>query len=385
MTLPLLSLVFLTLAGAPERGALSTRSSTTVGTADPAAEDDEHRPVEVPEPGTNERLIADIRATTGEVTLPELVDEILSDVVAELASRPAKVFSPMAIRSVTLGNNIDPSYKERLVSAVVIAVHAGTDVRMIECLECQSTKTQVEDGHVVVTRGIADGEQARRVAKTIGAKSFLDVSFRFEPKDGVVELGFKVVRGEDGVILWADNFRADETTPMLLRSSYAPQKRKDRLRDLEMLLEGRPLYGYAASAGFMLLPYDDPVDGDIAGATAGYRIYERFGVDRQVMFGLDAMGFLNTTRLTGGLLSAGSWWVFPRPDLVHPEFRFGGKAGAFVAGSKGNAAIFQLGAEMLLRYRFGVYAYILFMTKSELEPGKNLGGVGGAAGMSFNW
>ena len=108
------------------------RTSTSVGTADPGAEDEEHRPVEVPEPGTNERLIADIRATTGEITLPELVDEILSDVVAELASRPAKVFSPMAIRSVTLGSNVDPAYKERLVSAIVIAVHVQPQARRTE-------------------------------------------------------------------------------------------------------------------------------------------------------------------------------------------------------------------------------------------------------------
>ena len=69
MTLPLSTLVLLTLLGAPERGPMA-RTSTSVGTADPGAEDEEHRPVEVPEPGTNERLIADIRATTGEITLP---------------------------------------------------------------------------------------------------------------------------------------------------------------------------------------------------------------------------------------------------------------------------------------------------------------------------
>ncbi|MFO0725047.1 MAG: hypothetical protein U1E65_14805 [Myxococcota bacterium] len=385
MSLALAALLMHAAWAAPERGAISTRTSTSIGTADPAAEDEEHRPVEPVEPGTNERLIADIRATTGEVTLPEIVDEILSDVVAELAGRPAKVFSPMAIRTVILGQRVDPSYEARLLSALIVAVHAGTDIRMVECIECQATKTEVNGDRLVVTRGVASTEQSRQIGRSIGAKSFVDLTFNFDPKDGVVELGIKVVRAEDSVVLWADTFTADQTTPMLLRSSFAPQKRKDRLRDLEMLLEGRPLYGYAASAGFMLLPYDDPASGDIAGATAGYRIYERFGVDRQVLFGLDAMGFLNTTRLTGGLLSAGTWWVFPRPDLIHPEFRFGGKAGAFVAGSKGNAAVFQLGGEVLLRYRFGVYAYILFMTKSELETGKFLGGVGAAAGMSFNW
>ena len=102
------------------------------------------------------------------------------------------------------------------------------------------------------------------------------------------------------------------------------------------------------------------------------------------MFGLDIMGFFNPERLSGGLLSAGSWWIPIRPDLVNPELRIGAKAGAFIAGTEGNAAVFQLGAELLLRYRFGIYAYVLFMTKSPFA-GQDLGGVGMAAGLSFNW
>lgn len=354
-------------------------------TDDPEAEDREHRPVEVTEPGTNERLVADIAAAHGEVTLPELLDEILADVVAEIAERPAKWVSPLAVRNVRLGANVEPGFGRRIVAALVTSIHAGTDVRVVECLECQATRTEVVDGQWIVRRGLTTTAEARKVAARIGAKAFIDLSFGLDPDSDMVQLDVQIVRADDAVVLWADTFRADSTTPMLMRSSFAPQRRKDRLRDLEMLLEGRPLYGYGASGGFMLLPYDDPVAGDIGGATVGFRLYERFGEDRQILFGLDMMGFLNTERLAGGLFSAGMWWVFPRPDLVHPELRLGSKAGAFVAGSAGNAAVFQLGAEVLLRYRFGLYAYLLFMTESELEPGRFLGGLGFSTGMSFNW
>ncbi len=197
-------------------------------------------------------------------------------------------------------------------------------------------------------------------------------------------MDFQLIRVKDAEIVWADSFRADESTPSLMRSSEAPTRRKDRLRDLEMLLEGRPYYGIHASAGFMLIPYNDPNAGDITGATAGFRVYERFGVERRVMFGLDLMGFLNTTRLAGGIISAGAWWIPFRPDLVNPELRIGAKGGAFIAGSQGNAAMFQLGAEVLLRYRFGLYLYALFMTKSTYVDNE-LGGVGMSTGLSFNW
>ncbi|MCK6548205.1 hypothetical protein L6R52_20315 [Myxococcota bacterium] len=343
--------------------------------------------VNVPEQGTNERLIADLNAATGEVTLGELIDEILADVVAELDLRPAKTFSPLAIRQIALGANVTPAFEQRLESLIIAQLHTGTDIRVVECVECTAVRTRVVDGEWVISRGLATHADLRRVADELGLRSYMDVAFGFDPDTGVLQMDFRVVRASDSVVLWSESFRADETTPMLMRSSDAPARRKDRLRDLEMLLEGRPLYGYVATAGFMLLPYSDPVGGDIGGATAGYRIYERFGTERRVMFGLDLTGFLNTSRLAGAVMSAGSWWIPLRPDLVNPELRLGAKAGAFIAGSAGNAAVFQLGAEVILRYRFGLYAYVLFMTKSEFPPdsGDELGGVGMSTGMSFNW
>jgi hypothetical protein len=369
--------------------ALAVAQAAPTFDTEPVAEPELDRPDDgrPPRPGSsqgaNERLAEDIASTRGEVHLSELVDEVLADVVAEIGRIPTRWGSPLAIRSVRVGANVEPAYARKLEAALVSQIHAGTGVRVVECLECRVARTQVVGGSWTITRGLVDADDARRVAARIGARAFLDASFGFSPETGVVELDFKVVRAADGVVLWADTFRADETTPMLLRSSSAPQRRKDRLRDLESLLEGRPYYGMAVQAGFMLLPYDDPVDGDITGATAGFRVYERFGVDRRVLFGLDLAGFINTSRLAGGVISAGAWWVVFRPDLVHPELRLGGKAGAFLAGSEGNAAVFQLGGELLLRYRFGLYAYALFMTTSQFN-GRDLGGLGFALGLSFN-
>ncbi len=345
---------------------------------------DPESPVIVPEQGPNERLIEDVAATRGEVSLGELVDEILADVVAELDRRPLKRLSPMALREISLGSNVNSGFARKLRSALVTQLHTGTKIRVVRCIECEATRTRIDGNQWIITKGLTSVEELRQAAARIGAKSFLDVSFGFEPETGVVEMDFVLIDAEDAQILWADTFRADETTPMLLRSSEAPLRRKDRLRDLEMLLEGRPYYGLAASAGFALIPYDDPVAGDIGGATAGFRVYERFGVDRRIMFGLDIMGFFNPSRLAGGILSAGCWWIPIRPDFIHPELRVGGKGGAFLAGSEGNAAVFQLGAEVLLRYRFGLYAYALFMTKSQFN-GSELGGLGFTTGLSFNW
>lgn len=344
---------------------------------------------DIDDPGSNERLIEQINATRGEIGLTELVDEILADVMAELDRLPPVLVSPIAIREIRLGSNVRPSYRVKLESQLLAALYSGTELEVLECIECKATRTRIQDGKWIVTRGLVTTEDMRAAAERIGCKSFLDVEFAFDPQDSQVEMTFKLVRARDAQVIWSELFAANDTTPMLLRSSRAPMRRKERLRDLEMLLEGRPFYGHMAYAGFMLIPYDDPIQGDISGASAGYRVYERFGEERRVMFGLDISGFFNPERLSGGLLSAGSWWIPIRPDLVNPELRIGAKAGAFIAGTEGNAAVFQLGAEVLLRYRFGLYAYVLFMTKSPYtgngNGGENLGGVGMSAGMSFNW
>ncbi|MEQ9496281.1 MAG: hypothetical protein RIT81_05470 [Deltaproteobacteria bacterium] len=344
----------------------------------------DYEAVDASDPGRNEQFVELINATRGEISLGELIEEVLADVMAELDRRAVQRLSPMAIREISLGANVKSSYRKKLEAQLVAAMHAGTDIDLVECIECKATRTRIEDGKWIVTRGLVTTDQMREAGARLGAKTFLDVAFGFDPESGIVEMSFTVIRARDAQIMWAETFRADESTPMLMRASEAPVKRSDRLRDLEMLLEGRPFYGYMASGGFALLPYDDPMLGDISGATAGYRIYERFGEDRNVMFGLDLMAFFNPDRLSGGILSAGSWWVPIRPDLVNPELRIGAKAGAFIAGPEGNAAIFQLGAEVLLRYRFGLYAYVLFMTKSAFND-NHLGGVGFSAGISFNW
>ena len=338
-------------------------------------------------PGRNERFVEALNRTRGEIGLDELIDEILADVMAVLDRMSSRRLSPLAIRQVALGANVNPAFARRLRAKVSAQLHAGTRIKLIRCLECEATRSRVEDGHWIITHGLVSNEDLRQVGARIGAAAFMDVAFGFDPELGVVEMSFEVIRARDAKVLWAETLRADETTAMLYRASDEPLKREDRLRDLQMLLEGRPFFGIVATTGIMLLPYDDPVDGDIFGATAGLRVHERFGTERRLLFGLDLQGFFNPSRIAGGLLSAGLWWIPLRPDLTTPEFRVGGKAGTFLAGSEGNAAIFQLGAELLLRYRFGVYAYALLMTESTFN-GFTLGGAdkfGVASGVSVNW
>lgn len=347
-------------------------------------------PLEPLDAGANERLIELLDDTTGEIALSEVIDEVLADVVAELARFRPRAVGPLAIRQVVLGANIRPGFRDKLRHRVTAVLQAGTDVKVVRCLECEATRTRVVGEQLVVTRGIVSSDQLRVVGAQLGVRSFLDVRFGFDVERATLEMDFELIRARDAEVMWAETYRADESTPMLMRSTEAPQTREERIEDLRALLEGRPMFGYAASAGVMVIPYNDPIEGDIFGATAGFRLFERFGTDRRVIFGLDVMGFVNLENLSGAIVSAGGWWVPIEPDLVNPELRVGGKAGALIVGPEGNTTIFQLGAEVLLRYRFGIYAYATFLLDSAFAgPNGNdqgqIGGLGASAGLSFNW
>ncbi len=343
-------------------------------------------PLERARAGAHERMVSLLRQTSGIVELSDLLDEMLAEAAVELAGLPLADVSPLAVRQVALGSNLRASFAPRLRQRVTTLLHAGTRIEVKMCLECEATTAKVEGEELRITRGVSSTARLRALGETLGVETFLDVRFGFDPEADLVELELMLFRARDGRVLWADSYRSDSTTPMLLRTSEAPQSREERIEDLRMLLEGRPFFGYVATTGIMLVPYDGP-NGDIFGPTAGFRLYERFGTDRRALFGIDAMGFLDFESLAGAIVSAGGWWVPIEPDLVNPELRIGGKVGAFITGAEVNTGVFQLGAELLLRYRFGLYAYAAYFLPSGYTTGggTSIGGLGASAGVSFNW
>lgn len=379
-------------AGAQDRPGFEAPKPSQYGrTPAPSEEAPPPNPVRERDVTANERLVELLQDTTGEVDLSELLDEIFADVVAELAQFNPRTIGPLAIRQVVVGSNLHPDLANQLKHRLTTQLRAGAQVEVLRCLACEATRTQVVDDQLVITHGIVNATQLREVGRELGARTFLDVRLGIDTERMVIELDFELFRAEDAEVIWADSFRADETTPMLLRASEAAQTREERLDDLRALLEGRPFFGWAAHAGVMLIPYNDPTVGDIFAATVGLRLFERFGTDRRVIFGLDMMGVLNFELLAGGLVSAGAWWVPIQPDLVNPELRVGGKAGALIVGNTGNTTVFQLGAELLLRYRFGLYAYATYTSAADFTPNNGgasakLGdGLGTSVGLSFNW
>src|SRR5262249_14437966 len=202
--------------------------------------------------------------------------------------------------------------------------------------DCRALRPRIEGGGWVVWLGVTPQADLRRVAEDIGARTFIDIDLDYTPAppQTQVVLSARVFRASDARVLYATAIRADETTAAVLRTGKKPISREDQLAELERKLEAKPFYGIQAAIGMMWIPFDEPVQGTISGAAMGGSAYERFGVDRRHMYGIEVKGFLNPNRLIAGMLSAFYGYQVTEPDLNKPEIDLSWAAGAFIASGQ---------------------------------------------------
>lgn len=376
--------------------------------AEPAEEADEEEPgldpfEEAPQVDVETRAVPDdqlkryyeIRESTrrqiqtgqNAIHIYQLVEEIVDEVVADVSkfSNP-KAISPAAVRNVGLSPNLNAQFGEFVEATLVTNLASKTGITLKECAACESLRSRVEDGQWVVTLGLTQLEDLRREAKRLGVVAFLDAKFSWFPGANIVAMDVQFIRAEDGAILWAETYRSDATTAAILRSGDRILTRAEREKELERLLEARPYYGHMLYVGGSHIPYDGP-QGGISGGAIGYRLYEKFGVDRRFMFGIGAEGFVNfsqTNPLLGSFVGAAfSYDLFP-PDLNDPTYRVGTSAWGFFTGTEGNSAAFQVDFDVTLQFRLGAGVSAMYFVPVPFA-GADLGGFGYKVRASFNW
>lgn len=323
----------------------------------------------------------------GAIHIYQLVEEMVDEVVADVHDfAHIDAVSPVAVRRVGLTPNLSAEFGAFVEATLVTSLAANTDLTLKQCAACESLRSRVEDGQWVVSLGLTRQEDLRREARRLGVKAFLDAKFSWFPGANVVALNVQIVRAEDGAIMWAETYRSDATNAAILRSGDRVISRAEREKELERLLEARPYYGHMLYVGGSFIPYDGP-EGGIGGAALGYRLWEKFGVDRRWMFGIGAEGFLNfspTNPLLGSFVGASiSHEIFP-PDLNAPTFRVGGTAAGFITGQEGNSVAFQADFDMVLQFRLGFGVSAMYFLPVSFA-GADLGGFGAKARASFNW
>lgn len=318
------------------------------------------------------------------IAISTLVDEAVDELVHDLRKLDENLVSPVAIRTVTVSSNLKAAFAQDLEARLVAALSQSTNLALVHCAACRALRSRVENGAWVVSMGPVDARELARLGESIGARTFLEIDYSYWSGTNTTALQARLVRASDSHILWSESYASDETTAALLRGSERSKSREERRQELERMMEGRPYYGYAAGLGTGYLSWDRPAGG-VTGGTAMIRLYEKFGPNRESSFGLQVQGFVNLSApLFGAFVGAVFMHDLSAPSLHLPELRVGGGLGGWLIGTEGNSFYVEGLAQMMLKFRFGLEAAVIYLKPTKyLET--DLGGLGARAGLVFVW
>jgi hypothetical protein len=336
----------------------------------------------------------------GDVSAFDALDEIIDEVAADVAHLGASRISPILVERIQLGGNLDPSLAGILEARLAAAVSRATDAVLLRCIECQTTHARVVDASWVVSHGVTRQEQARELARAYGARSFLRASLSASfARPAEIALDLEIVRAEDGVIAYAESYRFGGDHALLWRGADRAQAREERLKELEDILNRRPVWNFAFLAGYMVIPADGM---DAVRAPYGaLRVDERFGADRRHRVFFQGGG-ISHEHASGGIAQAGLATRVSPANAWSQTFELGASAGAFLGGSLGTSPLFAAHLDWRFGVRMGLGAMVGYLRSfklgstpvapPDLPPGEpipdtrpDVGGLFLQAGVSFTW
>ena len=336
------------------------------------------------------KVSPDLRNVEGKLVGPgrdvladDMVDEIVDEFAADVARLGAANVGPILIERIRVSDNINPSYSAVLESRLVAAMSRAASVAVVRCVECTSTRSRVDNGEWIVSRGITTREDAQAIARKYGARSFLDVSLNVREDPASMGMDIEMIRAQDASIAFAETYRFDGLQGMLYRGADTAQSREEKLKQLEARLNQKPMWGGEMELGWMWILGGTS---SIGGAVGRLQLVEQFGEDRQYHAGISGGGFLNTSVLQGAMVSAVLQGRLGRDSLVLPKFWLGMDAGIFITNG---ASAFLAGASLkwIAIQRFELRVAVRYLGRLAV-PGSTEtygGGVAPEVGVGFVW
>ncbi len=369
-----------------------------------SAEDAQEQPAASPSgpPETREEIIAheraieqrqEIRESTrrqlqtesDSVHIYQLAEEMIDELIADVSELNARALAPAAMREMTLTPNLSDQFGQFVESTLVTALATHTDVSVRRCVACSAMRSRVDGDDWVVTRGLVHHEDLRDEANRLGANVFLDTRFSYYPGANVVAMQVEFFRADDGAVVWSETYRSDATTAAILRTGDRVESREERVSELERKLDARPYYGYQVNIGVGHIPYDDPEAG-FGGIMLGLRLYEKFGSNRQYLYGIGADSFANFR--SDGILGSFVYGVLQaeirEQNLNRPTIRTGPAIGGFFAGTEGNSFVGEWTLDAVFQFRLGAGASVFYFVPTEFAN-RDLGGLGAKGRVTFTW
>lgn len=318
-----------------------------------------------------------INSNDSSLTIYQVVNEMLDDLLADIRDLRLDSVGPLAIRGVGLSPNLSPQFGQWVEGEVTARLIQATKLTVRYCTPCQSLKTDVEGGEWVLRLGWTEHEDMQKAAASIGVSSFMDLFVSFIPGANQVMLTVRVYRADNGAILWAESYTSDSSTAAILRTGERVMTREEAYRELTRKIEQRPYYGYTIYFGGGMMPFEGP-QGDIDFNTIGIRFYEKFGEDKRTLFGIvaeSAISLFSTNPLMAAFFGGLLQHRINRPNLNDIQLWAGGALEVFVAGLEGNTLTFEGNLDLIMQFRLGFGASVYYAIPVDFG-GFDIGGVG---------
>ncbi len=357
------------------------------GRAEGAARDHvKARPVrEVTDTEINRRMRDYVQSGEGKITIYQVVQEMIDDLIADSRELNIAAVSPLAVRGVTLTPNLSSAFGLWVESELINAVSQHTDISLKRCISCNALRTKLDGDDWIVSLGHTRQQDLADEARRLGVVAYLDAYLAYVPGANIVSLNVQLYRAEDGKILWTETYQSDASTAAILRSGDRVLTRDEAKRELVRKIEQRPYYGYQILGGAGYIPYDSPAGG-LTGAMIGGRLYEQFGEDRRWLYGFHGESFINLSEnaLLGAFIGATMQYQLNAPNLNDPTYRVGGVVQGFIAGTEGNSFALEGVFEVIMQFRYGASVGVMYFNPTTFANA-DLGGLGFKGRIILNW
>lgn len=333
-----------------------------------------------------ERMRDYIATNQSNISIHQVVMEILDDLMADMRLLRLEQISPLAIRGVGLTPNLAGNFGLWTENELISRINRLTSVSLRYCVSCQSLKTSVENGEWVLKLGWVKQEDMYQEAQKLGVMAFMDLFVSYIPGANMVSLSAKIYRADSGAILWSQTYMSDSSTAAILRTGDRIQTRDEVFRELTRKIEQRPYYGYTLWLGGGMVPFAGP-QGNINFIAPGIKIYEKFGEDKRFLYALFFEGVINFTSnpILGGFMGAQVLYRINQPNLNDIQVWAGGSGSLFLASlTGGNTVAMEALVDLIMQFRLGLGASLFYAVPVDFG-GFDIGGLGYKFRFTFNY
>ena len=196
-----------------------------------------------------------------------VMDDLLADFEYDLKNGQVNGLKDMSIRTISLSENIPPSFRTQLDLSVTERILKTSNTKVIQCLACRAKRTQLNGDQMTISTAETNPIELARIAKQAGIQNFMDIAFSFQ-STGMV-LAMTISSPDTGAVIWSRSYNSETSRTSAIRRGVDVSLTDDARRQAEYV----PAIQYRISLGYLFEPETSGTTGCLA---LGFRMMERY-------------------------------------------------------------------------------------------------------------